>query len=307
MKVAFTTTLDDRYLSGFLITFNSILRNSKNFNHDLIIFEWGNLSDDSKTIIKQFYDKVTFKSVETDLYENHKYDETFRKWTYNCNYRFDIFTLEEYDRIVFFDCDMVFEIDTDELLAYDVDFGASGVALTSGTYPNALLSYAFVNTERYVNFESCGKEDQVIGWYVNTADGNLELYQALPELNLAQTDNRLTLDSIIATNLTSVQKQQLASLQSTMNSLASQISSLTGQFGDGSEQATMQTQTNVQGLQGYLKDMKVTDGKIKGFDTMIENILNDSDIVVLQKNYEYLFWSILATGAVLVTMNIVKK
>jgi lipopolysaccharide biosynthesis glycosyltransferase len=129
MKVAFTTTLDDRYLSGFLITFNSILRNSKNFNHDLVIFEWGNLSDDSKTIIKQFYDKVTFKSVETDLYENHQYDETFRKWTYNCNYRFDIFTLEEYDRVVFFDCDMVFEIDTDELLAYDVDFGASGVEI----------------------------------------------------------------------------------------------------------------------------------------------------------------------------------
>jgi hypothetical protein len=108
-------------------------------------------------------------------------------------------------------------------------------------------------------------------------------------------------------NATSVQKQQLDSLQSTMNSLSSQISSLTGQFGDGSEQATTQTQTNVQGLQGYLKDMKLTDGKIKSFDTMIENILNDSDIVVLQKNYEYLFWSILAAGAVLVTMNIVKK
>jgi len=36
-------------------------------------------------------------------------------------------------------------------------------------------------------------------------------------------------------------------------------------------------------------------------------ILNDSDIVVLQKNYSYLFWTILATGTVLVTMNIAKK
>ena len=39
----------------------------------------------------------------------------------------------------------------------------------------------------------------------------------------------------------------------------------------------------------------------------IENILSDSDIVVLQKNYDYLFWSILATGTVVVAMNIVKK
>lgn len=127
MKVAFTTTLDDRYMSGFLITFNSILRNSKNFDHDLIIFEWGDLSEDNKNTIRKFYKNVTFKMVDTHLYSNHEYDETFRKWTYNCNYRFDIFTLDEYDRVVFFDCDMVFEVDTDELLSYDVDFGAVGV------------------------------------------------------------------------------------------------------------------------------------------------------------------------------------
>jgi len=129
MKIAFTTTLDDRYLSGFLITFNSILRNSKKFNHDLVIFEWGDLSDDSKSIIKSLYDKVIFKKIETSLYEDHEYDETFRKWTYNCNYRFDIFTLEEYDRVVFFDCDMVFEIGVEELLSYDVDFGACDVEI----------------------------------------------------------------------------------------------------------------------------------------------------------------------------------
>ena len=33
-------------------------------------------------------------------------------------------------------------------------------------------------------------------------------------------------------------------------------------------------------------------------------ILENSDIVVLQKNYEYMFWSILAAGTVLVAMNI---
>jgi lipopolysaccharide biosynthesis glycosyltransferase len=92
MKIAFTTVLDDKYMIGFLVTFNSMLRASKNFNYDVVILEWGDLSDENKKIIKSLYDKVYFKKINTHLYENHKYDETWRTWTYNCNYRFDIFT-----------------------------------------------------------------------------------------------------------------------------------------------------------------------------------------------------------------------
>ncbi len=88
--------------------------------------------------------------------------------------------------------------------------GANGVDLTS--LDNAELAYYFVNAERYVSFEACGKEDQVLGWYVDTSDGNLELYQALPELNLPITTYRATLDSEPTANLTTVQKQQLYQL-----------------------------------------------------------------------------------------------
>lgn len=127
MKICFTTTLDDKYLSGFLITLNSILLSSPTFNYDVIIFEWGELSDESKNVIKKLYNKVSFKMVDVDFYKTHQFDDTFRKWTYNPNYRFDIFTLNEYDRVVFFDSDMIFEIDVEELLKYDVDFGACSV------------------------------------------------------------------------------------------------------------------------------------------------------------------------------------
>ena len=58
MKIAFTTVLDDKYLSGFLITLNSMLRSSKNFNYDVIVLEWGELSDESKEVIRSLYDKV---------------------------------------------------------------------------------------------------------------------------------------------------------------------------------------------------------------------------------------------------------
>ena len=71
----------------------------------------------------------------------------------------------------------------------------------------------------------------------------------------------------------------------------------------------MQSQTNVMGLTDYVDGLKNTTDKISGItsDRNINNILKDSDIVVLQKNYDYLFWSILAIGSVLVAMNVIKK
>jgi lipopolysaccharide biosynthesis glycosyltransferase len=124
MKIALTTTLDDSYVIGFLITFASILNCSPNFNYDLIIFEWGELSNTNKYLIRTLYSNVSFKMVNVDLYKNHEHDDTWRKWNYNCNYRFDIFTLKEYERVVFFDSDMVFEIDINELIKESGDFSA---------------------------------------------------------------------------------------------------------------------------------------------------------------------------------------
>ena len=110
-------------------------------------------------------------------------------------------------------------------------------------------------------------------------------------------------------NATSAQKAQLEQLQSQMNLLSNQISDLTGKFGDGSQQVDSQSKANLTGLQDYLTGLQNTNDKITSItsDGNINSILKDSDIVVLQKNYDYLFWSILATGSALVAMNIVKK
>jgi hypothetical protein len=108
-------------------------------------------------------------------------------------------------------------------------------------------------------------------------------------------------------NATTTQKQQMSQLQSKLNMLTSQINSYTSKFSSGTDSLNSQSSKNMEGLGDYLKDYKNTNTTIKNFNTNIENILNDSDITVLQKNYDYLFWSILAAGTVLVTMNIVKK
>jgi hypothetical protein len=38
----------------------------------------------------------------------------------------------------------------------------------------------------------------------------------------------------------------------------------------------------------------------------INGMLNDTDTLVLQENYQYIFWSVLAIGLVIITMNNVR-
>jgi len=112
-------------------------------------------------------------------------------------------------------------------------------------------------------------------------------------------------------NATTTEKQQLEQLQSRMNLLTSQINGLTGKFQSGSNMAEQQSYDNNTGIDDYANIIKSTNKKIIGVAGQtsgnIQNILKDSDIVVLQKNYDYLFWSILATGTVLLAMNVAKK
>jgi hypothetical protein len=108
-------------------------------------------------------------------------------------------------------------------------------------------------------------------------------------------------------NATSLQKQQLDQLQSQLNLLSSQIANLTGEFSTGSNKAENQVKKNVFGVSNYLTDLYKNNQKIKTYPTHIDNILKDSDIVVLKKNYDYLFWTILAVGTLLISINLTKK
>ena len=56
-----------------------------------------------------------------------------------------------------------------------------------------------------------------------------------------------------------------------------------------------------------IESIEKTNKKIKAFNTNVDNVLQDSDIIVLKQNYDYLFWSILAVTTVIISMNIIKK
>jgi hypothetical protein len=110
-------------------------------------------------------------------------------------------------------------------------------------------------------------------------------------------------------NATNIQKQELEQLQTRMNLLSNQINNLTGKFQGSSLNAENQSTANISGTDEYIKNIKTMNDKMSSVAEKgnINNILKDSDIVVLQKNYDYLFWSILAAGSVLVSMSIIKK
>jgi hypothetical protein len=119
------------------------------------------------------------------------------------------------------------------------------------------------------------------------------------------------MNSSYGIKLTSVQKQQIDQLQTKLNLLSSAISGTTTNFQMGTISAENQSEKNVSGIENYLEDINNINDNIQTLTSQnsgnIQNILNDSDIVVLQKNYTYLLWSILAAGTVLVSMNVVKK
>jgi len=124
MNAAFVTTLDDNFVPGYMVAASTLIATTVNFNYDIVIFEWGTLSEANKEKIRQLYPRTIFKLIRTADYPGVTYDTEHRIWPYNCGYRFDIFLLKEYEKIIFFDCDIVFNIDMTPLILSDINFGA---------------------------------------------------------------------------------------------------------------------------------------------------------------------------------------
>jgi hypothetical protein len=135
-----------------------------------------------------------------------------------------------------------------------------------------------IDTVQYQNYVSSGKQ---VGDNINTND----------------------------LKINSVQKSKLDQLQTKLELLANKIANLNGKLNLNDIKVTSQSAIDSLQLGKYLVQYKMTDSKLNSYNsdvnTNIENIVNDSDIVVLQENYKYMFWTTLAVGTVLLTMNIV--
>jgi hypothetical protein len=122
-------------------------------------------------------------------------------------------------------------------------------------------------------------------------------------------------------NATDDEQAELARLELQMENQTNEINNLVNKYSTGTDTSENQADKNLQGLNDYQTDMENTNSQIDKLNATSESFINygyrgnnninkilqDSDIIVLQKNYEYLLWTILATGSVLVAMNISKN
>jgi hypothetical protein len=105
-------------------------------------------------------------------------------------------------------------------------------------------------------------------------------------------------------SINSVKMQELQQLRTKLDILSKDIVEYADKFGNNNDKVLLQSKENIKGLNNFVRDIKNVNKNISTFDTNHENILNESDILVLKENYNYMFWSILAIGSVLLAMNI---
>lgn len=107
-------------------------------------------------------------------------------------------------------------------------------------------------------------------------------------------------------NLTKREREELYYWRERLNQISQQIVNLTGQFNENEILVETQSRRDVSGLGNYLTNLADNDKKINTISNSLSNynISDESNIAVLQENYNYLFWSILAVSTVLVAINI---
>jgi hypothetical protein len=169
---------------------------------------------------------------------------------------------------------------------------------TSGILPNS-SSYSTTDMDTYIRNKMVTKVPLGV-------ENTMKNVDTVMYSNYINSDKNVG-ESYGLPNINVLQKQALETVQSTLQSLAQQITDLNGSFNENEILVDQQSEINMKNLNQYLEEINQVQKKITNFDGNFENMLNDSDIGVLQKNYDYMFWSILALGTVLIAMNVVKK
>jgi hypothetical protein len=120
-------------------------------------------------------------------------------------------------------------------------------------------------------------------------------------------DNKMP-STVGLANTTRAQQEQLTQLQDKLNALSSKIVISTNEMKNKNDSIYNLTHKNLD----YLKEMKnITNKEHKLAESSItlniDNILHESDKIILHQNYKYLIWSFLAVSAVLITVSIKNK
>ena len=107
-------------------------------------------------------------------------------------------------------------------------------------------------------------------------------------------------------------RAQLSDLQNQLDDLQSQLDNYSGSNSNSnnsnSNNSNSNTGSNLNTIDDYLKEIQLNEKEISAIQSVknsnLDNMLQDTDLVVLQENYKYLCWSILAATSVLIYVNV---
>jgi len=102
----------------------------------------------------------------------------------------------------------------------------------------------------------------------------------------------------------SSQKQELGQLEDQLNLLSSQINDYTTSFSQTNQELNAQSEANVAGLQNSLQTTNYNKYKIEAESNnlnSIENIEKQINLLTLQQNYRYMFWTLI-TGCIILVL-----
>jgi hypothetical protein len=150
----------------------------------------------------------------------------------------------------------------------------------------------------------------ILGEDKNTLTNLQNSMLSVGEQIVGQTDNLYTKNNDISNTMTqnSIQfNKNVAMYKANDNKIKSELN-LPGRF---QTETIQKSNINVNKREGMQNNMRTIDSSADANKILtmndINSMLSDTDIRVLQENYSYIFWSILAVGLLTITVNQIKK
>lgn len=142
-----------------------------------------------------------------------------------------------------------------------------------------------------------------------SSEQQAELTRLKQELVTTQASYNSILNTISPATDNSAKLRQLAQLGSTLDVLSKQINTINDVLKTNVTSVNDQISKNSSESGKYMNDISSNDDEednMLNISNNIQNMLNDSEIATLQKNYSYILLSILAAASILVAMNVIK-
>ena len=113
------------YVDAFKVALYSFHKYNKTFAGEIVVFyDEDIVVDVLDSIVSKFKFKTFFRKLNKTPYEDLKFTGAIREWKFNPAYRYEIFLLDDYEQILYLDCDIIITNDITDIFNKKCNFGA---------------------------------------------------------------------------------------------------------------------------------------------------------------------------------------